>query len=417
MDSELTTNFSLQTSCFGSGTADPAFDYSQLGETWSTPRIFRIPDEDVNSITEDTYVAVMGGGMGNTFVCSGSALFIIDLEDVENPGALYGAITNEGPVKIVDIDGGIRNSLPSSPVVITPDVAGGIPWRGAMVYVNDLEGKITKINLTNSTKNGAKIFDQTTLFNLNADTDNRRYSYHSMDATIGTTSDHLWLFGGTGNYERIGGGSKYMDNILYGVKDVDYPFFKHLNNVVVPLLEDSDFKSFVSIATDGALNALNIEDSSICKDTTNDAEGSECPTNYDRAWVIHLDTVDGKPASETVNRYRKVSAAPTVYKGNVYYPVYQPAEGANRCNLGKAYICSADDECGTNNSRELATSGALPDGDDCYFVRRGILSELVVFGDRLYANVAGPSDTEDTLVTILSGSGDIGTYRDSWREH
>ena len=417
LDSELTTNFSLQTSCFGSGTADPAFDYSQLGETWSTPRIFRIPDEDVNSITEDTYVAVMGGGMGNTFVCSGSALFIIDLEDVENPGALYGAITNEGPVKIVDIDGGIRNSLPSSPVVITPDVAGGIPWRGAMVYVNDLEGKITKINLTNSTKNGAKIFDQTTLFNLNSDTDNRRYSYHSMDATIGTTSDHLWLFGGTGNYERIGGGSKYMDNILYGVKDIDYPFFKHLNDVVVPLLEDSDFKSFVSIATDGALKAVNIEDSSICKDTTNDAEGSECPTNYDRAWVIHLDTVDGKPASETVNRYRKVSAAPTVYKGNVYYPVYQPAEGANRCNLGKAYICSADDECGTNNSRELAMSGSLPDGDDCYFVRRGILSELVVFGDMLYANVAGPSDTEDTLVTILSGSGDIGTYRDSWREH
>ena len=242
--------------------------------------------------------------MGNTFVCSGSALFIIDLEDVENPGALYGAITNEGPVKIVDIDGGIRNSLPSSPVVITPDVAGGIPWRGAMVYVNDLEGKITKINLTNSKKNGAKIFDQTTLFNLNADTDNRRYSYHSMDATIGTNSDHLWLFGGTGNYERIGSGSKYMDNILYGVKDIDYPFFKHLNNVVVPLLEDSDFKSFVSIATDGALNALNIEDSTICKDTTKDAEGSECPTNYDRAWVIPLDTVDGKPASETVNRYR-----------------------------------------------------------------------------------------------------------------
>ena len=238
-----------------------------------------------------------------------------------------------------------------------------------------------------------------------------------MDATIGTTSDSLWLFGGTGNYERIGGGSQWMDNILYGVKDVDYPFFNHLNGVDVPLLEDSDFKNFISVATDGAVKALNIDDATICKDTTKDAEGSECPTNYDSAWVIHLDTVDGKPASETVNRYRKVSAAPTVYKGNVYYPVYQPAEGANRCNLGKAYICSVDDECGTNNSRELAMSGSLPDGDDCYFVRRGILSELVVFGDRLYANVAGPSDTEDTLVTILSGSGDVGSYRDSWREH
>jgi len=428
LDTELTNNFSLQTSCFGSGTSDPTFDYSQLGETWSTPRIFRIPDEDNDTISEETYVAVMGGGMGNTFVCSGSAVFIIDLENVENPGSLYGAGENEGPIKIIDLHNNpfndsnndvvdIRNSLPSSPVVITPDSAPGIPWRGAMVYINDLEGKITKINLTNSKKNQAKMFDQTTLFNLNADTSNRRYSYHSMDATIGTRSNVLWLFGGTGNYERIGGGSKWMDNILYGVKDADYPFFKHLNDVQVPLLGNSDYETFVSNADQGAWQALNIDDPTVCKDTTKDAEGSECPTTYDQGWVIHLDTVDGKSASQTLNRYRKVSAAPTVYKGNVYYPVYQPAEGANRCNLGKAYICSADDECGTNNSRELAISGSLPEGDDCYFVRRGILSELVVYGDRLYANVAGPSDTEDTLVTVLSGSGDTTSYRDSWREH
>ena len=39
-----------------------------------------------------------------------------------------------------------------------------------MVYVNDLEGKITKINLTSSEENGADLFDQTTLFKLNADT-------------------------------------------------------------------------------------------------------------------------------------------------------------------------------------------------------------------------------------------------------
>ena len=34
-------------------------------------------------------------------------------------------------------------------IVITPDTAFGIPWRGALVYINDREGKITKINLTN----------------------------------------------------------------------------------------------------------------------------------------------------------------------------------------------------------------------------------------------------------------------------
>ena len=38
-----TNSITIQTSCEGSGTARPEYDYSQLGETWSTPRIFRIP--------------------------------------------------------------------------------------------------------------------------------------------------------------------------------------------------------------------------------------------------------------------------------------------------------------------------------------------------------------------------------------
>ena len=88
----------------------------------------------------------------------------------------------------------INNAVPTSPLVITPDTAFGIPWRGAMVYINDREGKITKINLTDSTENDAKLFDQTTLFRLNANTTNQRYTFFSMDAGIGvTTKDFWWL--------------------------------------------------------------------------------------------------------------------------------------------------------------------------------------------------------------------------------
>ena len=43
-----------------------------------------------------------------------------------------------------------------------------------------------------------------------------------------------------------------MDNILYGVRDFDYPYFKHLNGVVVPSYND---ESFTSIAHQGANNA------------------------------------------------------------------------------------------------------------------------------------------------------------------
>ena len=34
--------------------------------------------------------------------------------------------------------------------------------------------------------------------------------YHSMDATIGQTTNELWLFAGTGDYERINDTSNGM---------------------------------------------------------------------------------------------------------------------------------------------------------------------------------------------------------------
>ena len=359
-------------------------------------------------------------------------MFIVNLESSggvdDNPGSLFGYEENDGPINIIDTspDGynpglddhqatpngsNIANAIPAPPVVITPDLAKNIPWRGAMVYINDLEGKITKINLTNQPD--VELYAQTTLFNLRANKANGRYNYHSMDAAIGKDTNNFWLFGGTGNYERIGQARPWMDNILYGVKDPNYPKFKHLYGLEIPK-EESD--QFVKRAHEVAEAANHVNDPAICVNTTTDRDGTLCPTNENQAWVIHLDKRDGKAAGESINRYRKVSATPTVYKGNVYFPIYQPPEGVNRCNLGKAYICSADDECGTNNSSELS-SNKIPAGEDCHFVREGILSELVVFGDTLYANVAGPSATEDTLVSILAGAGDITTYRRSWREN
>ena len=51
------------------------------------------------------------------------------------------------------------------------------------------------------------------------------------------------------------------------------------------------------------------------------------------------------------------------------------------------------------------------------FIRRGILSELVIFGDTLFGNVAGPDVDEQTLISILASTGDVDTYRGSWREN
>ena len=62
--------------------------------------------------------------------------------------------------------------------------------------------------------------------------------------------------------------------------------------------------------------------------------------------------------------------------------------------------------------------GANPQVNDasCLFVREGVLSELVIFGDKLFANVAGPSEDEDTLYSILAAPGDVVGNNSGWRE-
>ena len=59
------------------------YNYKELGETWSAPRIFRLPNTGAGdtNILDDIYVAVMGGGYGGRNDGVGSALFVINLED------------------------------------------------------------------------------------------------------------------------------------------------------------------------------------------------------------------------------------------------------------------------------------------------------------------------------------------------
>ena len=356
-----------------------------------------MPLSPTGILEDDKYVAVMGGGHDS------SKLFIINLED----GTIAGSKENEGPISIIDIDGNeISNGLVNAPVVITPDTAPGIPWRGAMVYVNDLEGKITKINLTNSTKNNAELYEKTTLFKLNSTKDNGRYSYFTLDATIGEDTNEFWLFGGTGNFLRVNESEGPMDNILYGFKDYDYPYFKSDHKI-----PRQDSTGWQTEAIQNINIANDVDDSVVCSDTTFDDQGVDCPTSSERGWVVHLDDLAD-------NKYRKLTGTPTVFKGRVYFPMYTPPDSSNKCSLGKAYICSEDDECGTNISSEIAIAEGttLAADESCYFVREGILSELVIFGSTLYGNVAGPSDTQDTLVSIFGGGGDSGSRSKSWRQ-
>ena len=103
-----------------------------------------------------------------------------------------------------------------------------------------------------------------------------------------------------------------MDNILYGIRDFDYPFFKHLNGVVIPTISNS---SFTELAHKGANDAKSIDDPGVCVDVTE--QTANCLVDAENAWVIHLD-------NPQENSFRKVSAPPTLFKGQVYFPVYEP---------------------------------------------------------------------------------------------
>ena len=130
-----------------------------------------------------------------------------------------------------------------------------------------------------------------------------------------------------------------------------------------------------------------------------------------RGWVIHLDD------------YKKVTASPTIAGGMAYFPIFTPPKGADKCKNGAASICAVDDECGKNVSSQLGNlksqtiDGKVYAGKTCYAVGQGVLSRLVVFANKLFANIAGKSVQNKTdLVVIDSGMGDIESFRSSWRE-
>ena len=226
-----------------------------------------------------------------------------------------------------------------------------------------------------------------------------------------------------------------IDRDGYGLRDRDFPYFRHSVNGIIPppsvTNETTDEvvmnSEFLSIAISVAEKAPLVDNKSVCARSRED--GGSCSGATKEGWVFQLDkpydkSTDTNPP-DSPNKYRKASASPTVFRGTVYYPVYEPPEGEVKCAVGKAFICSANDECGTNTSKKIAYAQKNVRADStfdtqsgCYYLQPGILSKLVVFGDKLFANITTDSDKqEDTLVTLLGGEGEISVYRGSWREN
>ena len=159
----------------------------------------------------------MGGGFGAQFSGAGSNVFVIDLQSKDKFGQLIKVI----PVEDTSASN-IDNSVPASLTVITSDKARGADFAGALVYLSDLEGKISKLNLTNMSSDPQNIpismYDITTLFKAGATKSNGRYMYKALDASIGGTTNDLWLYAGTGDAQRLNARVTGTNNLMIGIK-------------------------------------------------------------------------------------------------------------------------------------------------------------------------------------------------------
>ena len=317
--------------------------------------------------------------IGNTLTFSGTG----NVKTVTEVNFDSDVPRNQIQIKFIREKNDIINSLPADLSVITADGTNKANYNGAMIYATDLEGKVTKINLTenfimdtdqNSSSYNSiirpvasdKPIHQTTLFTAESSSANGRYIYTRPEVTI-NNDNNLWLYFGTGNTQKLQEQSSQVKNRLYGIKDVNFP-------------------NFVKVNPTGNV--------SMCRTSPT------CPTGTDLGWYVNL------------QKSQKLTAEPTVDKDRVYFPIYEPSHANNKCGIGSAILTAYDTKCG--NSVLNVNMG------------KGVLSKVVKQGDNLYIGLAGEANknisgftSKDNLITGKSkakaASGAV--QLESWKEN
>ena len=282
---------------------------------------------------------------------------------------------DKGDITFRRLGNDVVNGLPADLNVITADGTAKANYNGALIYANDLEGKITKINLTENynidfnSSNPTHLtikenINTTTLFDAETTSTNGRYIFTKSSATI-NNDNNLWLYFGTGNTQKLKEESAQIQNRLFGIKDKNFP-------------------NFVNVSTVGKVS---------------NCTNSDCPVPSDKlGWYVDL------------QNKQKLTAEPTVHKDRVFFPIYEPFPG-KACSTGKAILTAYDTLCGKSLLNiELGS---------------GVLSKVVIQGDNLYVGIAGQAKDKitgftstDNLITGKTGATSTGgaVQTQYWKE-
>ena len=311
-------------------------------------------------LAEEEYLTFNPGVIvGGTNTNYGSAVFIIDLE---NGGHILKRID------LTDNPGGVANSVPSTVEFVTADTTSAATYKGAMVYLVDLESKLWKINLTDQ----GTLYDKTLLFNSQGDRTNGRISWYTPTITL-NANKKLWLYYGTGDLTNLQQMTAGLGNHIYGIQDASFPLFTSTIAGTLP-------------------NLTNITPAA-----------SICPSGADLGWYRTLD----------VNE--KVTGKIAIYNETLFVSRYTP-NITNLCTPGTAVLSEHGSACGN----QLGSSSLGP----------GVATSPIVHKGKIYVGISGEGGgstplgagyqrTDNIIVGEPTNAGSLTDGKatlESWRE-
>ncbi|MCL5673095.1 MAG: PilC/PilY family type IV pilus protein [Deltaproteobacteria bacterium] len=319
---------------------------SAMGNTWSKPNISYVclpnPDYAANNGESGvcgnnpdpaspllppqyikTYAAFIGGGYSSNNSL-GNALYSLYVEpNPVNTGT--SAAPNYTDEQILwefnsSNDANMKYSIPSA---VTPVLSQNFRMEG--FYVGDLGGQMWSVNIPDGlppyAASGKSNWDVCRLFDSNASAANPLNIFFSP-STATDTLGNLWVFFGTGNRENLNEVITSRNNEFIAINTT--PFGGPLTCPASGPINESDL-----------VNQTGVSGSTTNLTAVNSADG----------WYI------------TLSPGEKVTSAPTVYDGIVYFTTFTPSSVTNACGYGTSNLYAVSYLNGGGTI--LSTSGVI----------------------------------------------------------